>query len=116
MPLTIKEFLAHGPATSREIQAATKLSQPVVSRQLQEMRDSVVRFRKGRKLIYVATCNAFGGNDKLPLSIVDAHGNTVLAAYIRPLVNGGFFSNANRNLTTMRITPPVRIGGGRCWQ
>ena len=91
MPSTIKEFLEHGPATSREIQTATGVSQSVVSRQLKEMGDSVVRFRKGRTLIYIVTRNAFGGNDKLPLSIVDAHGNTVLAAYIRPLINGGFF-------------------------
>jgi hypothetical protein len=37
------------------------------------------------------TRNAFGGDNNLPLIMVDAHGNTVLAAYIRPLVNGGFF-------------------------
>ena len=104
MSSTIKEFLEHGPATSKDIQIATGLSQSVVSRQLKKMGDSVVRFRKGRTLIYIATRNAFGANDKLPLSIVDAHGNTVLAAYIRPLVNEGFFVEP---VTGM---PPLLLG------
>jgi len=91
MPLSIRESLARGPATSKEIQAATNLCQTAVSRQLRGMGDSVKKLRSGRSLRYVMTCNAFGGNDKLPLTIVDAHGNTVLAAYIRPLVHGGFF-------------------------
>jgi len=91
MPLSIKEHLERGPATSKEIQAATNLCQSAVSRQLRGMAESVIRLRSGRSLRYGMTCNAFGGNDKLPLSIVDAHGNTVLAAYIRPLVHGGYF-------------------------
>ena len=91
MPLSIREYLERGPATSKEIQAATMLSQAAVSRQLRGMEDSVIRLRRGRSISYVMTRNAFGGNDKLPLSIVDAHGNTVLAALIRPLVHGGFF-------------------------
>jgi len=91
MPLSIKEYLEQGPATSKEIQAATGLNQSAVSRQIRSMGDNVVRLQNGRSPRYAATCNAFGGNDKLPLSMVDAHGNTVLAAYIRPLVSGGFF-------------------------
>lgn len=91
MPLSIREHLERGPATSKEIQAATNLCQTAVSRQLRGMGESVIKLRSGRSLRYVMACNAFGGNDKLPLSIVDAHGRTVLAACIRPLVHGGYF-------------------------
>jgi len=91
MPLSIKEYLEQGPATSKEIQAATGLNQSAVSRQIRDMGDNIIRLQNGRSPRYAVTRNAFGGNDKLPLSMIDAHGNTVLAAYIRPLVSGGFF-------------------------
>ncbi len=91
MPLSIREYLKRSPATSKEIQAATGLSQSAVARQIRAMGDSVIRLRNGRSPKYAAACNAFGGNDKLPLSIVDGHGNTVLTAFIRPLVHRGFF-------------------------
>lgn len=91
MPLSIKEYLGRGPATSKEIQAATGLRQTVVSRQLRGMGDSVIRLPSGRSPRYAITRTAFGGDDKLPLAMVDAHGNTVLAAHVRPLVHGGFF-------------------------
>jgi len=91
MPITIEDYLKRGPATSKEIQVSTGLSQPAVSRKLKEMGDSVIKLRDGRTQIYAATCNAFGGSNKLPLSLVDVQGNTTLVAYLRPLVNKGFF-------------------------
>ena len=91
MALPIRDYLERGPASSKEIQAATGLSQTVVARQIRKMGDDVIRLRNGRSVTYAATCNAFGGNNKLPLGMVDAHGNTVLAAYVRPLTNDGFF-------------------------
>ncbi|MCP4672679.1 MAG: type II toxin-antitoxin system HipA family toxin YjjJ [Desulfobacula sp.] len=91
MPLSIREYLERGSSTSKEIQAATGLSQSSVARQLRVLGNSVIRLKKGRSIRYAVTCNAFGGNDKLPLSTVDAYGNTVLIAYIRPLSHGGFF-------------------------
>lgn len=94
MPMSIREYLARGPSTSKEIQAETGLSQSSVARQLREIGDHIVKLQKVRPPRYSLTRNAFGGNDKLPLSIVDAHGDTVLAAYIRPLVHGGFFVEA----------------------
>jgi len=104
MPLTIRGYLERSPATSREIQAATGLSQSAVARQIRGMGGSVIRLRSGRSPRYAATRNAFGGNDKLPLSIVDAHGNTVLAAFIRPLVHGGFFVEPATGM------PPLLLG------
>ena len=104
MPVAIREYLERGPATSNEIQIATGLSQAAVSRQLKAMGDRIIRLRKGRKVIYIATRNAFGGSNKLPLSLVDAHGNTVLVAVIRPLVNNAFFVEPG---TTM---PPLFLG------
>lgn len=91
MPLSINEFLMRGPATSKEIQAETGLSQTAVSRQLRGMTDTVITLKGGRAPRYAMTCNAFGGDNNLPLTIVDAHGNTVLVATIRPLAHGGFF-------------------------
>ena len=91
MALAIRDFLERGPASSKEIQAATGLSQTAVARQIRGMGDDVIKLRSGRSLRYAATRNAFGGNDKLPLSMVDARGNTVLAAYVRPLIDGGLF-------------------------
>jgi len=91
MPSTVKEYLERGPATSKEIQAATGLSQPAVSRRLRKLGDSVVRMRKGRTVLYFATGNAFNSSNKLPLYMVDARGDSVLTAYIRPLLDNGFF-------------------------
>jgi hypothetical protein len=68
------------------------------------MGDNVIRLQSGRSPRYAVTRNAFGGNDKLPLSMVDAHGNTVLAAYIRPLVSGGFFVEPATGM------PPLLLG------
>lgn len=104
MPLGIKEYLERGPATSKEIQAETRLSQSSVARQLRDMGNDIIRLQYGRTPRYAATRNAFGGSDKLPLSIVDAYGNTVLAAYIRPLVHGGFFVEAATGM------PPILLG------
>jgi len=85
MPLSIQEYLQRGLATSKEIQAATGLSQ------LRKLGSCVIKLKSGRTLLYAITRNAFGGDDRLPLVMVDAHGNTVLAANIRPLAHGGFF-------------------------
>ncbi len=91
MALTVREYLERGHATSREIQAATSLGQTAVSRQIRGMGSSVVRFRRNGALRYALTRTAFGGDDRLPLATVDAHGNTTLAAFIRPLAHGGFY-------------------------
>ncbi len=55
------------------------------------MGDAVITLPNMRPPKYALTRNAFGGSDRLPLAMVDAHGNTVLAAYIRPLAPSGFF-------------------------
>ncbi|MDT8384948.1 MAG: type II toxin-antitoxin system HipA family toxin YjjJ [Gammaproteobacteria bacterium] len=104
MSLSIREYLGRGPATSKEIQAATGLSQAAVSRQLRGMGDSIIRLSGGRTPRYAVTRNAFGGDDKLPFVMVDAHGNTVLAAHIRPLAHGGFFVQSETGM------PPVLLG------
>lgn len=90
MALSLTEFLEHGPATSREIQDATGLSQAAVSRQLRKLGRRVVAIRSGRTPRYVLTRNAFGAGDRLPLAVVDAHGDAAVVAHIRPLVTGGF--------------------------
>lgn len=91
MPLSIRDYLGRGPATSKEIQAQTGLSQTAVARQLRNLGGNVVKVQSGRPPKYAVTRNAFGGDDRLPLGMVDADGNTTLAAYIRPLAHGGFF-------------------------
>lgn len=91
MSLPINEYLMRGSATSKEIQAETGLSQTAVSRQLRGMGDAIVTLPNMRPPKYAMTRNAFGGGSKLPLVAVDAHGNTVLVAYIHPLAPSGFF-------------------------
>lgn len=91
MPLSLVEFLEQGAASSKDIQAATGLSQAAVSRQLRRMEHSIVTIRSGRTPKYVMTKNAFGCSDRLPLATVDPRGNTVRVAYIRPLVTGKFY-------------------------
>ena len=77
IPPSIIEFLGGGPATSKQIQTATGLSQTAVLRQLRHMGDRIVKLPSGRTLNYALTCNAFGDDDKLPLYMVDPHGNNV---------------------------------------
>ncbi len=91
MTLSPAEFLEQGPATSKEIQAGTGLSQAAVSRQLRQLKHRVVTIQSGRTPQYIMTRNAFGASDRLPLATVDASGDAVLVAHIRPLVNGGFY-------------------------
>jgi len=91
MPLTVREYLEQGPATSKAIQAATGLSQRAVSRHIHNLGSSVIKIQQGRSFRYVVTQSAFGGNDNLPLVIVDTHGNTAIVAFIRPLAHGGFY-------------------------
>lgn len=103
MSLSLVEFLEQGAATSREIQAATGMSQAAVSRQLQKMGRSVVVTRSGRTPKYIMARNAFGGNDRLPLASVDAHGNTVLVAHVRPLVTGGFYVEPSLGMSSLLL-------------
>jgi hypothetical protein len=104
MILSIKEYLKRGPATSKEIQAHTGLSQTAVARHLRNMGNGTIKLQNGRTPRYALTRNAFGGDDKLPLSMVDAHGNTVLAAFIRPLAHGGFYVEPATGM------PPLLLG------
>ena len=104
MPQPLVEFLELGPATSREIQAATGLSQAGVSRQLRRLEQRIVKIQRGRSPRYILTKQAFGGSDRLPLSMVDASGNTVVVAYVRPLVDGGFYVESTAQ------TPAVLLG------
>ncbi len=107
MAISIREFLENGPATSREIQFATGLSQTVVSRQLRRMGANVIKLKAGRSLRYTMTKNAFGGSDRLPLYAVDAHGNNTAIALIRPLLHGGFF------VEPLAGMPKVLLGEGK---
>jgi len=91
MALSIKEYLQRGPATSKEIQALTGLNQTAVARQLKSMGDRIITLRQGRSPRYAYACNAFGGDDKLPLAMLDVNGHAVLIAHIRPLAHGGFY-------------------------
>jgi hypothetical protein len=80
------------------------LSQTAVARQLRNIADGAIKLQNGRTPKYALTRNAFGGDDKLPLSMVDAHGNTVLAAFIRPLAHGGFYVEPATGM------PPLLLG------
>jgi len=87
----IEHHLTQDRLTSKQLQAATDLSQPAVSRQLQRLGDRIVKLPNGRNPKYALTCNAFGSDDKIPLLETDRYGYYIVAADIRPLETGGFF-------------------------
>jgi len=103
MSASVKEFLENGPATSKEIQAGTNLSQRAVSRQVQNMGSSAIKIKRGRTYYYMVTCNAFGGNDSLPLVMVDMNGSTDIVAFIRPLAHGGFFVSEVQGMSPLLL-------------
>ena len=87
MSQLIRESLLGRPASSREIQAYTGYSQTAVARKIRGMGDSIIKFRQGRNILYALAVNAFGADDKMPLFMVDPHGNNTIVADIRPLVH-----------------------------
>lgn len=107
MGLSIADYLRRGPATSKEIQVETGFSQAAVSRQLKGLGNSVIRIPGERPPRYAMTRNAFGGDDRLPLYMVDAHGNNTSVAVLRPLAHGGFFVQARTGM------PSVLLGEGK---
>lgn len=109
MSQAIRQFLQRGPVTSREIQAHTGLSQAAVSRHLARMGGSIVSLRSGRTVQYAVTRTAFGADDRLPFAMIDAHGDTVPAGYLRPLAHGGFFLEADTGMP--RVLLGVRGNG-----
>ncbi|CAA6817133.1 MAG: Phosphatidylinositol kinase [uncultured Thiotrichaceae bacterium] len=104
MAFSISEYLSQRIATSKEIQAATGLNQTAVARQLKQLGDRIIKIANGRSPQYALTRNAFGGDDKLHLAMVDTHGNTAFVALIRPLAPGGFF------VTPLTGIPKVLLG------
>ncbi len=109
MTYTIDEYLERGPSTSKEIQAATDLSQASVARKIKAMGDSIVQIKEGRRVWYAATCNAFGANDKLPLGAIDPNGKICVIAHIRPLKHGGFFVEL-KDTTSLMFAGQVKNG------
>lgn len=103
MSLSLAEFLEQGPATSKEIQAATGLSQAGVSRQLRRIGQRVVTIRRGRTPKYILTRNALGGNDRLPLAVVDTLGHADVIAHVRPLATGGFYVEPSAGMSTLLL-------------
>jgi DNA-binding Lrp family transcriptional regulator len=103
MPLSINAYLKRGPSTSKEIQAATGLSQSSVARRLRELGDNIVQIQEGRSIRYAATCNALGVNDKIPLGLVDHLGKISVVAYLRPLTHGGYFLQPVTNISPLLL-------------
>nr|WP_320191226.1 type II toxin-antitoxin system HipA family toxin YjjJ [uncultured Desulfobacter sp.] len=102
---SIIEYLRRGPSTSKEIQFATNLSQPTVSRQIKDAGDTIVQIRDGRTIRYAATCNAFGAGDRIPLGTIDSAEKCAKVADVRPLTCGGFFIEPKTD-----DFPPVLFG------
>lgn len=107
MMLSIEQVLKRGPSTSKEIQNATGLNQAAVSRRLRAMGEQIIRLKIGRSPLYLLTCNAFGGGDRLPLFMVDPDGNNTSVGYLRPLAHGGFY------LHRLPGMPAVLLGEGK---
>jgi hypothetical protein len=103
----IRELLSRRPASSREIQAYTGYSQTAVARKIRDMADSIVKIKQGRSIRYALAVNAFGADDRMPLFMVDPHGNNTVVADIRPLAHGGFFVRPRTGC------PELLLGGFR---
>lgn len=103
MSLSIEQVLSRGPATSRQIQTATGMSQPGVSRALRAMGDGIITIQSGRSPHYLLVRRAFGGHDRLPISMVDPHGNNTSIGVIRPLAFGGYFLQALPGLPSVLL-------------
>nr|WP_242637573.1 ArsR family transcriptional regulator [Desulfobacter hydrogenophilus] len=69
MPLLIIDYLEQGPSTSKEIQAATGLSQATIARRIRNMKDRIIAVPEGRTVKYAAMRNAFNSGNNIPLSI-----------------------------------------------
>lgn len=104
MPETIEKILQRGACTSKQLQESTGLTQAGVSRRIRAMGNRIIRVKEGRTPEYMMTRNAFGGNDQLPLYMVDAHGNNTAIGTLRPLAHGGFYLEALTGL------PKVLLG------
>ena len=105
--LSIEQLLTKSPATSADLQRALGASQTHVAKLLRGLGSKIVSVREGRSIRYMLTKNAFGGNDRLPISVVDANGNTVIVGFIRPLAHGGYF------LEKVTGIPDVLLGDGQ---
>jgi hypothetical protein len=91
MTQVIIDRLQLGPATSKELQDHSGLSQAAVSRQIRALGDRVVRLSDRRPPLYILACDAFGGGSRHPLYMVDPHGNNSAVAIVRPLAHGGYY-------------------------
>ena len=91
MSQSIFEILERGPATSKQLQSQAGLSQTAVSLQIRKAGDRILHKQDGRTRLYMLTCFAFNSGDRLPLYMVDAHGNSTTVACILPLAHGGFY-------------------------
>ena len=105
--VTVALCLESDVLTSRQLQVATGLGQPAVSRQLRSLGNRVVKLPNGRNPKYALTRNAFGSGDNIPLFAVDAYGNNTVAAHIRPLKVRGYFVELQPSGS------PLLLGGDR---
>ncbi len=109
MPLSIIEYLERGPSTSKEIQAATGLSQTTIARKIRKMEDRIIAIPEGRTVKYAAVRNAFNSGNNIPLSIIDEVGKPYSIAHIRPLIHGGFFVEPIKDISFL-LFGESRIG------
>ncbi len=107
MITNIEQVLKRGPTTSKDIQFATGMNQAAVSRRIRAMGDGIIRIKIGRSPHYMLISNAFGGGNRLLLSMVDPHGNSTSIGCLRPLAHGGFF------LEKLPSMPSVLLGEGK---
>ncbi len=103
MPLSITEYLSRGPASSKEIQAETGISQATVSRQLTAMGDQIIAIHQGRSVRYALAVNAFESGNRLPILQIDEQGEAQPIASLRPLAHGGYFVDALENCPAMLL-------------
>ncbi|MDT8441910.1 MAG: type II toxin-antitoxin system HipA family toxin YjjJ [Desulfuromonadales bacterium] len=88
--LRLLEKLATGPKTAKDLAALLGVSQPTISRAINELRDQVVSLGRGRATMYVRPRPVRGTTSIFPVCRIDETGNVHLLGVLRTLVGGQY--------------------------
>jgi hypothetical protein len=91
LKLRLLEKLATGPKTARDLAALLGVSQPTISRVINELGDQVVSMGRGRATAYARTRLVRGVASTFPVYRIDEAGNAHPLGVLRTLVGGQYW-------------------------
>jgi len=89
--LRLLEKLAAGPKPAKDLAAFLGVSQPTISRMINELGDQVVSLGRGRATIYARPRPVRGTTSTFPVYRIDEAGNVHLRGVLRTLVGGQYW-------------------------